>query len=85
MALAPRSVVNDPKGGEANLNGEMVYLWRAVDQEGEILESHARYPRLGSCAQLHEGDVEASWIAQALSEQMHRHLPYWLDSSTTAS
>ncbi len=21
------------------LNGEMVYLWRAVDQEGEILES----------------------------------------------
>ena len=22
-----------------NLNGEMVYLWRAVDQEGEILES----------------------------------------------
>ena len=23
-----------------NLNGEMVYLWRAVDQEGEILESY---------------------------------------------
>lgn len=22
------------------LNGEMVYLWRAVDQEGEILESY---------------------------------------------
>lgn len=22
-----------------NLNGEMVYLWRAVDQEGEVLES----------------------------------------------
>lgn len=21
------------------LNGEMVYLWRAVDQEGEMLES----------------------------------------------
>jgi putative transposase len=21
------------------LNGEMVYLWRAVDQEGEVLES----------------------------------------------
>ena len=24
----------------AKLNGEMVYLWRAVDQEGEILESY---------------------------------------------
>lgn len=23
-----------------NLNGEMVYLWRAVDQEGEILECY---------------------------------------------
>ncbi|MDB5724194.1 MAG: transposase [Novosphingobium sp.] len=23
-----------------NLNGEMIYLWRAVDQEGEILESY---------------------------------------------
>ncbi len=22
------------------LNGEMVYLWRAVDHEGEILESY---------------------------------------------
>jgi putative transposase len=22
------------------LNGEMVYLWRAVDQEGEVLESY---------------------------------------------
>ena len=26
------------------VNGEMVYLWRAVDQEGEILESHAALP-----------------------------------------
>ena len=24
------------------LNGEMVYLWRAVDQEGEILETSSR-------------------------------------------
>ncbi len=30
---------SDPKGGEANINGELHYLWRAVDQEGEILES----------------------------------------------
>ncbi len=27
------------------LNGEMVYLWRAVDQEGEILESFVRKTR----------------------------------------
>ena len=40
LALASRLDVRDPKGGEANLNGEMVYLWRAVDQEGEILESY---------------------------------------------
>ena len=23
-----------------NLNGDMVYLWRAVDHEGEVLENH---------------------------------------------
>lgn len=27
------------------LNGEMVYLWRAVDQEGEILESYVTRKR----------------------------------------
>ena len=27
------------------LNGEMVYLWRAVDQEGEILESYVTKTR----------------------------------------
>jgi putative transposase len=27
------------------LNGEMVYLWRAVDQEGEILESYVTRTR----------------------------------------
>ena len=27
------------------LNGEMVYLWRAVDQEGEILESYVTKER----------------------------------------
>jgi len=26
------------------VNGEMVYLWHAVDQEGEILESYAALP-----------------------------------------
>ncbi len=38
--MAPRPDVRDLEGGEANLNGEMVYLWRAVDHEGEILESY---------------------------------------------
>jgi putative transposase len=38
--LASRRDVRDPKGGAPNLNGEMVYLWRAVDHEGEILESY---------------------------------------------
>ena len=27
------------------LNGEMVYLWRAVDHEGEILESYITMTR----------------------------------------
>lgn len=40
VALVPRRDARDPKGGAAKLNGEMVYLWRAVDQEGEILESY---------------------------------------------
>ena len=26
------------------VNGEMVYLWRAVDQEGEVLESYVTKP-----------------------------------------
>ena len=27
------------------LNGEMVYLWRAVDHEGEVLESYVTRTR----------------------------------------
>ena len=30
---------------DVKLNGEMVYLWRAVDQEGEILESYVTKKR----------------------------------------
>jgi putative transposase len=42
------------------LNGEMVYLWRAVDQEGEILESYITKTRdKGRRAALHEEDAEA--------------------------
>ena len=37
--MAPRRGLRDPKGGVANVNGEMRYLWRAVDHEGEVLES----------------------------------------------
>jgi putative transposase len=32
------------------LNGEMVYLWRAVDHEGEVLESYATKTRDKSAA-----------------------------------
>ena len=32
------------------LNGEMVYLWRAVDHEGEVLESYATRTRDGRWA-----------------------------------
>jgi hypothetical protein len=39
--MASRRDVRDPKGGKANLNGEMIYLWRAVGQEGGILESYS--------------------------------------------
>ncbi len=38
--MAPRRDLRDPKGGKANLNGAWVDLRRAVDQEGEILESY---------------------------------------------
>ena len=46
------------------LNGEMVYLWRAVDQEGEILESYITRTRDKDAAlQLHEEDAQAPWLA----------------------
>ncbi|EQB30281.1 hypothetical protein M529_20650 [Sphingobium ummariense RL-3] len=45
------------------INGEMVYLWRAVDHEGEILESYlTKTPRQEGDACLHEEDAEAAWI-----------------------
>ena len=45
VEVAPRRGVRDPKGGAANINGEMHYLWRAVDQEGEVLESYVTRTR----------------------------------------
>ena len=40
---AQRSVASgrsggDPKGGEANIKGRRMWLWRAVDDEGEVLD-----------------------------------------------
>ncbi|WP_339348371.1 DDE-type integrase/transposase/recombinase [uncultured Sphingomonas sp.] len=32
------------------LNGEMVYLWRAVDYEGEVLESYVTRTRDSAAA-----------------------------------
>jgi len=45
LALAPRRGVCDPQGGVANINGEQHYLWRAVDHEGEVLESYVTRKR----------------------------------------
>jgi hypothetical protein len=42
------------------LNGEMVYLWRAVDHEGEILESYITKTRERERRLLHEEGAEAS-------------------------
>ncbi len=44
MALA-LTKCRHPKGGVANVNGEMRYLWRAVDHEGEVLESYVTKER----------------------------------------
>jgi putative transposase len=38
--MASRRDVRNPEGGEANLNGDMDYLWRAVDHEVKIVESY---------------------------------------------
>ena len=45
LAVASRRGVRVPKGGVANINGERHYLWRAVDHEGEILESYVTKKR----------------------------------------
>ncbi len=37
--------VRDQKGGVANIGGEMHYLWRAVDKEGEVSESYVTKTR----------------------------------------
>jgi hypothetical protein len=64
-------------------NGEMVYLWRAVDQEGEILESCVTRTRDKAAALTfmkkalkRHGSPEG--ITTALSEVMHHRLAIWL-------
>ena len=43
------------------LNGEMAYLWRTVDHEGEILELRHEVTRQGRSTRLHEEGTEAAW------------------------
>ena len=51
------------------LNGEMVYLWRAVDHEGEILESYVTRTRDKDAAlTFMKKALKRSWIARG-----HRH------------
>ena len=46
------------------INGEMHYLWRAVDHEGEVLESYVtKTQEQGGCAlSLHQEGAEAARI-----------------------
>ncbi len=50
LALARRRGLRDPKGREATINGETHYLWRAVEHEGEVLESYVAKKRDESAA-----------------------------------
>jgi hypothetical protein len=51
------------------INGEMRYLWRAVDHEGEVLESFVtKESRQGRGAEIHQESHEAT-----RSNQGHRH------------
>ena len=45
MAVAPGRGFRQPKAGVANIRGERHYLWRAVDHEGEVLESYVTKKR----------------------------------------
>lgn len=45
------------------LNGEMVYLWRAVDHEGEVLESYITRMRDKDATLTFMKGAEARWQA----------------------
>jgi hypothetical protein len=56
------------------INGERHYLWRAVDHEGEVLESYVtKTPRQGSRPGLSEESPEA---ARARGEDRDRRAPF---------
>src|SRR3954469_6913811 len=46
------------------VNGEMRYLWRAVDHEGEILESFVTKDREGGRSEVHEEGAQASRLTR---------------------
>ena len=47
------------------INGERHYLWRAVDHEGEVLESYVTKKRDKKAAsKVHEKSYAALWITQ---------------------
>jgi putative transposase len=46
------------------LNGETVYLWRAVDHEGEVLESYVTKTATRKLRWLHEEGAEAPRVAR---------------------
>ena len=45
MAVASGRGFRQPKAGVAKIRGERHYLWRAVDHEGEVLESYVTKKR----------------------------------------
>lgn len=49
------------------LNGEMVYLWRAVDHEGEVLESYITQTRDKAAADLHEKTLKRHGKVEAIT------------------
>ena len=55
------------------INGEMHYLWRAVDQEGEVLESFVTKTRDKAAAL----KFIKKALKRALSEQMHQLVIGW--------
>ena len=46
------------------LNGQMVYLWRAIDHDGEILESDVTKTKAGGGAEIYEEGAEAPWLSR---------------------
>ena len=50
------------------INGEMHYLWRAVDHEGEVLESFVSKDAGQGCSpDFHQESPQASWLAPGRS------------------